>query len=348
MTSHLISRALRKHGRLPTLVGALAALTTLAATGTAAANANWSYAAPTECPAQAAFADAVTKRGASLSQLDGRTLAIALASEGEHFIGTLKLKHEAEPETERKVQGATCEEVADALAVVTAIAIRGSEAAPAVKPTNIDSKSAPLRLRATDDIRDADIKVTAGEVKIRQPIMITAFGGATFGLIPNTAVPRIDLDVNFTRFMVTPDAKTRRIGIIYRVNIGTYGPAKYRSSDGHVTNAFGFAGTATACLSPLYDTAGFVLLGCSGFGAGLMYYDTVGPRAPSATQEAALAMAVFNVQAAYNLSRYVHVALRLDGEAHLGRPGATRNNGSELFRSSFLTGSASAGLGLHF
>jgi hypothetical protein len=355
MPSHVISRALSAGCRLPALLGALAALTTLAATGTAAADPNWSYAAPAECPAQAAFADAVAKRGASLNELGGRTLTIALAGEGAQYIGTLKLKHETEPETERKVQGATCEEVADALAVVTAITIRGSEGVePGVAVPAKKSKVDASRMIATDDMLNKTLKIGSEDIKFSSQINATAYLGQ---MITSFASPlsKFELQLSFARFVSLPDGQTVRTGPILRTSVsflkslGEGLQADQTTSDnGSKTSTVGFLADISVCGSPKYDTKGFVLLGCAGFGAGVISFKTQGPNARPAAEIQPLALASIGAEVKYNFTEHFHVAGKFDLGLALGSPRATRIDGSAFANSGPVVGSISLGLGVSF
>ncbi len=137
-------------------------------------------------------------------------------------------------------------------------------------------------------------------------------------------------------------------GPIIRVRGSFFGPGGHTSSDGYSTNMLGFAFGVHVCGTPLYDTEGFVLLGCAGFSAGLVKLDIESTAGASYGRNVPLASGDFGFEASYNFSRYVHATVRLESNVTPGGVAPTRPDGSELFRSSFFTGSGLLGLGAHF
>src|SRR5688572_21629525 len=92
-----------------------------------AADPSLSYQAPEGCPTQAAFTAAVESRGASLTAgWNGapRQPSVQIRRDADGFSGTFQLGEGQAASGLRRVHGATCAEVSEALAVVTAIALQ--------------------------------------------------------------------------------------------------------------------------------------------------------------------------------------------------------------------------------
>ena len=86
------------------------------------------YEAPDGCPAQRDFVAAVAARGA---EFDGpgsagasRVMVVAIRKNAGGFSGAFQVRDEQAASNKREVHGPSCGEVVDALAVVTAIALR--------------------------------------------------------------------------------------------------------------------------------------------------------------------------------------------------------------------------------
>jgi len=327
----------------------------------------FTYAAPQECPGGAGFVAAVSERGPRLEPTPGAADALDVTIERSEagYEGLLKVRRGEGAWTERRVHGATCPEVADALAVVTAIMLREAAAAPLPPAPPPSTPSAPPpsaspppelpkpppakpRLRATGHTYDGDFVVPKGTVRVLPSYAVNLYGGATVGLLPSALVPRVDLTLTRATFVGLPDGRTAMVGPILRTRGSLFGPSSFASADGHGTNLLGFALGIQLCTSPLYDTEGFVLLGCSGFSAGLARLDTTGPTGLERGRTSALASADFGLEASYNFGRYVHATLRVELNALPAVVRAERPDGTELFRSSVFTGSTLLGLGGHF
>jgi hypothetical protein len=315
-----------------------------------------SYSAPEECPKEASFVTAVTERGASMTapSVEGG-LSVSVTKTESGYDGTLRVRHGEEGEwTARQVHGESCAEVVDALAVVTSMTLR-DRAAPAKKPA-APAPTVPLatpaeekpRLRATGQTDRLDVPVEKGTVRFRPAYTATGYAGATVGLVPGVVLPRFELAFSIANFVALPNGVAHLLKPIFRIRLSAFGPASHASSDGYATSVGGFAGGFQACSSPLYDTEGFVLLGCTGFSAGLVALGVAAPNGQEGSLSPALASVDFGVEATYNFSRFIHATLRLEGTSHFQSIAPLRPDGSEIFPSSLFSGSGLLGIGAHF
>lgn len=106
----------------------------LATTGTLTARADDApepirlhYAAPASCPGQASFESRLQARTTKSRPADGeepaRAFSVALREAGSRWTGVLSIRDREDRLAERQVEGASCEELADALALIVALAI---------------------------------------------------------------------------------------------------------------------------------------------------------------------------------------------------------------------------------
>ncbi len=101
------------------------------------------YEAPAGCPSEDDFVAAVTARGADFDAPRGAPVAevmvVSITRADNGFAGAFQVRDGSEATNKREVRGASCREVADALAVVTAIALQGGAGdggeAPAAAPS---------------------------------------------------------------------------------------------------------------------------------------------------------------------------------------------------------------------
>jgi hypothetical protein len=82
------------------------------------------YQAPDACPARAAFETEVRARTSKLKfSSEGRHFEIRLEKAEAGWTGTLAIREQAGPASERSLNGTACDEVVSALALVVALAI---------------------------------------------------------------------------------------------------------------------------------------------------------------------------------------------------------------------------------
>jgi len=192
------------------------------------------------------------------------------------------------------------------------------------------------------------VPVTAGELQVRRVLAVTLSGGAIFGAVPGVVLPRYDLGLMRTNFITTPVGSNLLIGNVFGVRWSYLGSAT-RKTGQHTTDINGLQAGVTACSSLTYDTDGFVALLCSSILVGLMQLETRDALSDYRQRKSVgLGAATFGLDARYNVSKYLHVGLALDGGLWISKLSAERADGTELFHSRLFNGSAQLGVGVHF
>lgn len=341
-----------------------------------------SYHAPANCPSSAEFAALVAQRGVQLVPAprggDGE-FSIGIELRGDEYVGMFQVNGQGSSAQPREVVSSTCAEVADALAVVTAIAARraneagespaleteaSSQAQPPSKPTPSDNQaptpaaqeSPPERFRYVaggrpDWIRPGGLhhetEVPSGTVSLDFKLAIDTQAGVSVGLLPRVAVPRYDLTMRNAIFLTTPSEDPFLVGIMPRLRLSFLGPAT-KETNGVTSELSGFQFAMGACLTPYYDDRGLILLACAEYGGNAMSVrSTQGERRREQPVGSGIVALAF--EAEYNISSVVHLGLRGGWEQRL--PGDHRVEGFDgetLFElgggSLFVT----AGVGIHF
>lgn len=314
------------------------------------------YDASPDCPTQSQFVSSVVARGASFDAPAPAgahpAMVVALHRDGGEFEGTFQVRDDRGATNKRALRGATCGEVADALAMVTAIALR---------PELADASSSPVaaaasppeeaRLRGTTMTYHPPherVAVPAGNVDLDLVRTLTAYAGVTAGLAPGVIMPRFDLSTSGTTFLTLPDGSQRIVGVILHYRASFLGPATYRTADTR-TSMYGLSFGFGACGTPHADSRGLVLLLCVEYGLGLMDLQTKGNDGTSIQSKAQyFGTGGLSTELQYNLGTLFHVGARLGGDAAWGRLTAERADGSQIFKSSTLSGYLLLGGGLRF
>lgn len=346
------------------------------------------YTAPAGCPTQAEFVSFVAERGGDFAHPDpktkARTMIVTLGWGGGEHTGSLELRQGELGSDARQLHAASCREVAEALAVVAAIALRGtsdSPTPPVVSPpepangvtvapvskapagntvrsedTTTRTPPAPAppaernerRLRAVGVWGDEQVPVSAGPLQVKRNFAATLSGGVVLGAFPDLVLPRYDLTLLRTNFIVTPEHQSLLIGNVFGVRWSYLGSATRRQA-GYTTDLNGFKAGVNACTSLHYDTEGFVALLCSSFTVGLMHLETKEASSNYVQSKViGLGAASLDLDARYNIGKYFHVGLMAGGEAWVGKLSAERADGSELFHSRLFNANVQLGLGFHF
>lgn len=342
-------------------------LAVLASSGLARAAVGLAYEAPDDCPTQREFVDAVAARDA---HFDGagpggvhRVMVVAIRQQGGGFTGVFQVRDGETATNKREVQGGSCAEVVDALAVVTAIALRPESAAPAAPPAPVASPpsephtppATEVPLRGTTFVRrhaHETVTVPAGTVSFDLARTVDLYGGAMVGAAPSTVVPRFDLVLDIANFVTTPDGVQRMMNVVVRSRLAVFGPGTY-DAPGTRTSILGYGAAFGFCMSPHYDSAGLILLICADGGAGSVNLRTTG--AGGALIQSKLSnfgLLALNLQAKYALTSRLEAAVTLAGEAYpgAGLPGwsAEDASGNRIFAASGFSASLSLGLGVRF
>jgi hypothetical protein len=357
---------------LPT-APALLVLLALAPPSRAEAGVGLFYRGPDECPSEAQFVAAVDARGGRFDRVrpdDGRAFDVSIRRSDASFHGSLQVRGSQGTSRPREVHAASCNEVVDGLAVVTAIALRGeSDPAPAPRvaeaepagsaPTpapTVPAPSPPAPATPPEDYRLHPVNmngidnlvVSAGTLKISRAMTISVSAGAVVGVIPKVTFPRYDLSLTRANFITPPDGGHFVVGNVIRVRLSWLMQEKYRATDA-TTDASGFSFAINLCHSPYYNMRGAVVLLCAEYGGGFMKLDT---RDTSGTlvqsKTAGLGTVGANTELQYNLGRFFHLDLRIGGDVNLTDVTAERADGSRIFKSQPFSAYAVGGLGFNF
>ncbi|HYP74714.1 MAG TPA: hypothetical protein VER12_02090 [Polyangiaceae bacterium] len=334
------------------------------------------YDAAVGCSSETDFKEAVERRGGNFSGPGAPgsawALRVSILRDAGGFHGTLQATNDDATSALREVHGATCPEVVDALAVVSATALnpqgesksaideqptrKVAAAAPATSPVSAASpEPAPTtsafsegRLRATRALINAQLPVQAGTLRLDYARALTLFAGAQFGMVPNTVMPRYDLSFDGASFVTTPGGNTFMHGAIPRLRLSYAGQAKYETHDtSSSVNVFTFA--LGACWSPIYDTRGWVALLCGEYGAGfvnIVSKNLQGAQIQNKTK--GLGFAGLGLETRYNLGSLFQVGLKLGVDVMVDSFSAERADGSRIFESSQFVGYGMLGFGVHF
>ncbi|HLK90150.1 MAG TPA: hypothetical protein VKZ18_09665 [Polyangia bacterium] len=343
-------------------------LVALASSGLAQAAVGLAYEAPDGCPTQREFVDAVAARDA---HFDGagpsgapRVMVVAIRPRGDGFAGVFQVRDGDTATNKREVQGGTCAEVVDALAVVTAIALRPDSAPEAAAPPPVAAPAPPAEAHAAPapdaPLRGAtfrrhaheSVTVPAGTVRFDLARTVDLYGGFMVGAAPSTVVPRFDLVLDIANFVTTPDGAQRMMNVVIRSHLSVFGPGSY-DAPGTKTDILGYGAMFGFCMSPHYDSAGLIFLICAEAGAGSVSLRTAATGGASIQSKFTnFGVLALNLEAKYALTSRFEVAVKLGGEAYpgAGSPGwsAEDASGKQIFAASGFSASLSLGIGTRF
>lgn len=335
------------------------------------------YQAPPECPAEAEFRTAVADRGGGVSlggsSAEARVVAVTIGRQPEGFGGTFQVRDGRGASNERTVNGASCAEVVDALALVTAIALadgtpEGANAAPSLARTatgqgeGAGTPDAPVKghdraaersegLRATTRLappRAETLQVGAGSLRFDLSRAAMLYAGAASGLVPSVLLPRYALTLSAANFVTTPEGIQRIVGLVYQLHVDLLGRGTYQSLDTR-TKIIGASFGVDFCQSPHYDSQGFVLLLCGEYGGGYLNLETEeldGTKKHSKNVGFGQVSAVADL--AYNLGGGFSLGARIGGSFTFGDITAERADGSLIFSSSRWSAYGMLGAGYRF
>lgn len=219
------------------------------------------YEAPPGCPSEPEFVAAVAARGADIGRpqaTDHRRLVVSIRRGAAGFEGAFHVRDGRDATNNREVAGPSCAEVADALAMVTAIALdtaaqagagAGAPPSPAVVAAapetsatrgGTGSAAGSSLARAQDGLRGSTrifparsetLQVHAGALHFDLARTVTIHAGASAGLIPSVVLPRYDLSMVAASFITTPDGDQRISGVIFqpRLSFSVEAPTNHRT-----------------------------------------------------------------------------------------------------------------------
>jgi hypothetical protein len=212
------------------------------------------YAAASECPGGDQFATSVAARGRIVvagavdSPSAMRITIVAVPTGG--YRGTLQMG--PFDEGKREVRGGSCQEVADALAVVTVSSLGPAEtnagsatkieapATPVTREAKAGEPTTPVPTIPSVHLETGyigtppkEVAVGAGTLRFDRDISMTAFAGVTTGIIPSVVLPRFDFEVARTNFVTSPEGRSYRLVPTVRVHFSFLGPGEYHSNYGN-------------------------------------------------------------------------------------------------------------------
>jgi hypothetical protein len=318
------------------------------------------YEAPPGCPTPAEFRSAVEARGGRWDDpaAGDRGLVVSIRSEAEGFSGALQTERSAISSEARHVHGATCAEVVDALAVVTALALRpestaarepvGRTAPAPHAPAAAPAHEAAAPSRAALHYGGASRQVTAGTLRFDAATGVTAFGGVALGVVPGAPMPRFDVAVSRASFVTLPSGESYLTGILWRARLSLLGDVSYRASDS-TTEVGGQSLGISPCYAALFDPHGLALLFCAELSVGILGAETRDlSGAKLQSDKSAFGTIGLGSEAFYNLGSHFQLALKLGADASVAPLNVKRSDGSTIFRSSWLSGYGMLGLGGHW
>jgi hypothetical protein len=305
-------------------------------------------------------------------------MVVSIERKGYGFVGAFQLRDQRDATNKREVRGKSCAEVADALAVVTAIALNADGGggagggassvvptppeplpAPAEGPKSAGAAPATLGVPALPDDRlrgstrifpphTENIAVRAGTLRFDLQRSATIYTGASGGMIPSVILPRAELSLLSAHFVTTPEGEPRISGLVFKLRLAALGPGTYQSRDTK-TDISAVSFGIDLCQAPTYDTKGLVLLLCGGYGGGLMMLKTqaLGGTAIQ-SKDVGFGEATLSAEAQYYLGAGFHVGARVGGGFTVGQITAERADGSRIFASSPWSWYATLGVGFRF
>ncbi len=322
------------------------------------------YQAPPACPDRASFVAAVAKRGGDFTAT-AQSFYVRIRASEQGFGGSLSVRSADVTSGAREVKGTSCEEVVEALAVVTAIALNEkttvasptepASVAPVGAPSVADAGPAPQPprvvrpppLHAVTTLGRKNIAVQAGNVRLDYRFEIAGFGGAVLGLIPGEVMPRIDVTAARANFVTLPNGETHLLGTIARFRWSLLLNQSFLKGDTALELGGQQLGVGL-CSSPYYHEDGLVLLGCAELAVGLMQLKIREPGLAERSQTTGFGQFGLNAEASYHFGRHFLLAAKLGIDAPVTRLEVDRADGSQIFQSSVVMGSGMLGLGGSF
>lgn len=202
------------------------------------------------------------------------------------------------------------------------------------------------RLRGHSVWGTSSYLVEAGEVNLDAMRSVSILGGATWGLIPSVMLPRYDLAMHNASFLRLPGG-IQRLFMVSRVRVSALGRGRYESAD-TTTTIQGWSFGMDLCVTPTFDSGGWVVLACVEYGGGILDLDTNDGDGKVESKSVGFGTVGIGGEVQYNLSSLFHIGARVGWDAYLGDITAERRDGSQLFKASINTLTVGAGLGVHF
>lgn len=193
----------------------------------------------------------------------------------------------------------------------------------------------------------AAVSVSAGTVKFETRNSMTVLGGATMGLIPSVVLPRFDFTWSRTNLVAMPDGHRYSIFPTVQVYGSVFGQGVGYHSRYGTTVSNGIGGGMRLCAPLHYDESGLRFHLCGDVMIGFFGVETLTGPSNDIRLEG-VGTAGLAADLAYNFGRHFHLGLEVEGFAILGPLSASASDGSTIFKSSVIGGSALLGAGVQF
>jgi hypothetical protein len=339
------------------------------------------YVAPAGCPGIEAFELAVQARGANVNAVaaDGlqgeakAALFVNIERGPDGYEGRVSLHEDGAAGKARTARSARCEEVVDAMALVTTLTLenervpdpepleqpvpqRQAAVAVAAAPSATNEAVAAPRVfegstPARFNVHDAT-HVEAGTVHVDGLKTLTLAGGALFGVLPGVVLPRISATFVTTQFLTLPDGSQSLVGAIPLMRLSYLGPGRLRRGNDTV-ELDGFLGGAGAgltlgvCTTPHYNSNGWAFLLCAETGGKLLSLRAQGDDV-SLDRTAPFLDFALSMSAQYHFSSHFHATLAAEGGAQIGEAEVKAASDDPAISVGAAVGSLSFGIGVLF
>jgi hypothetical protein len=228
----------------------------------AAEPARFSYSAPADCPNEQDFIARVRERSVHERPATGDELAltfvVTLSRDAEGVLGRVEFSDRDGTPVSRAVRGATCDEVASSIALVTALAIDARAEPPRV-PSTPGSSPAEVPAAVTPPPEPARSPATGAPERSTATGFFTAGFGAGFqSVVGPTGGANLDA---FLAAASSPRGISLRLTAFHWLAAGSHGgrEAEFRA----------WGGRLDAC-PRAFERSGVFVTPCVGFGAGVL------------------------------------------------------------------------------
>ncbi len=312
------------------------------------------YEVPAGCTSEDGFVSAVGARGASWpGPGEGRQLEVSVrpTTEGGGFVGSLRLRKPGSDAGVREVRGATCPEVVDALAAVTALALRESTneapATPAAAPP-VETPARPVAAPPAE--ATGERKRQPGEMMIVRELPVTLSAGFASGYQPLGPATRFDLSLERLNWVTASRGAAYLLGPILRLRVGL-AQASYRRPNAGSYDLDDYSAGLGPCMAFRYHSEGLGLMACSELALHTQSLRTrdegSGDDSTRGDQRVRGSIGL-SLHARYYLNSWLHVALTAGYDQNFGERGIKTPAGRVLFSQDVFSAYGQLGAGVHF
>ena len=162
------------------------------------------------------------------------------------------------------------------------------------------------------------------------------------------ALLRYEVAFTTANFVTAPDNTQRIAGLVYQLKVAYLGSGRYLTPDSQ-TDVAGAVFGISMCQSPLYDSQGFSMLVCLGYGGGFFNFATTRSSDRSTTNTVeGFGTLDGTVDLTYNVTPHILFSGRLGGSFEIGDITGADASGRVVFKSSHWSANATLGIGLRF